>query len=137
MRRHVVHCFILCVIWKKAQMNVLHSLIQELMLNEFELGHHVAEATKKKTICCAKFEGTFDHNTVSRLFMKFRSSCKNLDDNGKAQVGQKPWIPSHTDKSSNTRRVSGKQGISHSSIVPHLYNLGKNTFAELSPMLPK
>ena len=32
-----------------------------------------------KIICCVKSEGTVDHSTVTRLFKKFCSGCKNLD----------------------------------------------------------
>ena len=63
---------------KTTQMNVPHSLIQELMPHKFELGHNVKETTKN--ICCAKGEGTVDHTTITRWFKKFCSGCKNLDD---------------------------------------------------------
>ena len=46
---------------KDVQMNVQHSLIQEFMFYEFELGYSFAEASK--TICYAKDESTVDHNT--------------------------------------------------------------------------
>ena len=57
-------------------MNVSRSLIQEFILYEFELGHNTAKATQ--TICCVK--GAVDHNTVTIYWKKFRSGCKNLDD---------------------------------------------------------
>ena len=37
---------------KAAQMNLQHSLIWEIILNEFELGHNTVEETKN--ICCVK-----------------------------------------------------------------------------------
>ena len=48
----------------KPHMNLQHSLIQELMLYEVELGRNVVKATKN--ICCAKGESVVDHSTVSR-----------------------------------------------------------------------
>ena len=36
------------------------------------------EATKN--ICFVKDEGAVDHSTVTTLFKKFCSGCKNLDD---------------------------------------------------------
>ena len=59
-------------------MNVQHSLIQELMLYEFEMDHNAAEVTKN--ICCAKSEGAIDHDSVSSGFKKFCSVYKTLDD---------------------------------------------------------
>ena len=35
---------------KSAQMNVQHSLIQELMLYQFKQGHNAVEETKKKIV---------------------------------------------------------------------------------------
>ena len=32
-----------------------------------------------KNICCAKGNGTVDHNTITRWFKKFCLACKNLD----------------------------------------------------------
>ena len=59
-------------------MNVQCSLIQELMVYEFELGHNSAEATKN--ISCAKSEGIVDHSTETRWLNKFCFICKNLND---------------------------------------------------------
>ena len=59
-------------------MNVQYSLIWELILYEFELGHNAAEATKN--IFCDIGEGVFDHSTVTRWFKKFCIICKNLND---------------------------------------------------------
>ena len=54
-------------------MNIQCSLIQEIMLYKFELGHNAMETTKN--IYCMK-----DENTVHyRLFKKFCLGCKNLD----------------------------------------------------------
>ena len=39
-------CITLLCDLKAAQMNMQHSLIQKLMLNEFELGHYAFEAIK-------------------------------------------------------------------------------------------
>ena len=45
---------------KEAQMNIQHSLIQELMLYVFKLGDNVIEATKN--ICHTKEEGAVDYS---------------------------------------------------------------------------
>ena len=52
-------------------MNMQGSVIKELLLNKFELGHNMKEATKK--ISHAKGEGTVNHSTVTRWFKKFHS----------------------------------------------------------------
>ena len=49
---------------KATQMNVQHSLIQEIMLYKFEEGHNAVKATKN--FCCEKGEDAVDHTTVSR-----------------------------------------------------------------------
>ena len=48
-----------------------HSLIQELGLYKFKLGHNAAESSKN--ICCVKDEGTIDYSTVTRWLKKFCS----------------------------------------------------------------
>ena len=48
--------------FKAAQMNIQCSLIQELMVYEFKLGHDAMETTKK--ICCVKGEGTVDYSIL-------------------------------------------------------------------------
>ena len=45
-------------------MNMQHSLILELMLYKFKLGHKTMEAMKN--ICYAKGEGALDLSTVSK-----------------------------------------------------------------------
>ena len=74
------------------QMNVQCSLIWELMLYEFEMGHNAMEATKN--ICWVKVEGENDHNTVTRWFKKFCLGCKNLNDQARSDrpktVNSKP-----------------------------------------------
>ena len=99
---------------KAAQMNVQHSLIRKLMLYEFEPGHNATEATKN--ICFAKGEGAVDHNTVTRWFKKFRSGCKNLDDQARSgmpkNMSSKAVLQAiEANWASSTRRVSGKMGI--------------------------
>ena len=41
------------------------NLIQELMLNGFELDHNAVGAIKN--ICCMKGEGVIDHSTVTNI----------------------------------------------------------------------
>ena len=59
---------------KAAQINMKSSLIRELILYEFKLGHNATETAKN--ICYVKGEGTVDH----RWFKKFCSVCKTFDD---------------------------------------------------------
>ena len=67
---------------KVTKINVQCSLIQELMLYEFVLGHNTATATKN--ICCVKGESTVDHNIVTKSLKKFCSGCKTLDNQAKS-----------------------------------------------------
>ena len=79
------------------------------MVPEFELGHNTAEAIKN--ISCMKSE-----NAVIRWFKKFRSSCKNVDD--QAWSGRHKSVDSEavlqdndTNLVSSTGRVLGELGI--------------------------
>ena len=69
---------------KATQMNIQHSLIQEIMIYKFKLNHNATEATKN--ICCIKGEGSVDQATLTRGFKKFCSSYKKL--NKKAKSGR-------------------------------------------------
>ena len=73
----VIHCKLLLSIYdlKAKQMNVQCSLIWELMLYEFELGHHTVEA---------RDEDEVDHSTVTRWFKKFCSGYKDLNNQCKS-----------------------------------------------------
>ena len=62
---------------KAVQMNVQRSLIREVMLYKFELGHKTAKATQN--ICCAKGEGA-----VTGWFKKFRLKYKKVDDRARS-----------------------------------------------------
>ena len=53
-----------------------------MFLHKFELNYNTIEATEN--ICCTKDEDTVDHSTVTRQFKKFRSVCKNLDNQGRS-----------------------------------------------------
>ena len=68
---------------KASQMNVQRGLIQENMLYKFDEGHNAVKATKKRN-CKAKDEGTVDHNTVTRLLIKFRSVYNNFKDKARS-----------------------------------------------------
>ena len=57
-------CIALLCDLKATQMNMQYSLIWDLMIYKFELGHKAMEATKN--VCCAKDEGAVDHSTVTR-----------------------------------------------------------------------
>ena len=72
---------------KAAEMKVQNSLIQELLLYKFKLGHNATEANKN--IYCAKEEDTVDHGTVTKLLKKFCLGCKTLKDqaiSGKSKI---------------------------------------------------
>ena len=82
---------------KATQINLQGSLIQKLMLYEFEQGHNAVEEIKN--ICCAKDEGTDNLSTVASWLNKFRSDCMDLDDQAKLgrlttqnrRLRSKPW----------------------------------------------
>ena len=63
---------------KVAQIAAQWSLIWEFMPYNFEPGHNIKEVTKN--IYCAKGKDAFDHSPITWLFMRFRTSCKNLGD---------------------------------------------------------
>ena len=65
--------------WENCTAEVPHSLIQELLLYDFQLNHNATEAPKK--VCCTKSKGAVDHSMVTRCLKKFILVCKNLDDN--------------------------------------------------------
>ena len=112
------HCALyrcVCDYLKADHMNVQHSLIQELMVYEFEMDHNTAEATKN--ICCAKGEGAIDHDSVSSGFKKFCSGYKTLDDqkrSGRPKVIDTDAVLQAIESNlmSNFQRVSGELGFS-------------------------
>ena len=57
-------------------MNVQSSIIWELALYRFELGHNAAEVTKN--ILCMKVKGAVDYSIVTRLFKEFCLGYKGL-----------------------------------------------------------
>ena len=67
---------LLHLVWdlKAAQINVQRSLIHELMLYKFGLGHNTVEATKNID----------DHSTETRWFKIFGTSCKGLDNQARS-----------------------------------------------------
>ena len=67
----LTHCallYFMCDL-KAVQINMQHSLIQELMLYKIELGYSDVEGIKN--ICCAKKEVAADCSTVTRGEKKF------------------------------------------------------------------
>ena len=81
----------MCVL-KGSQINVQHSLIQKLQLNEFELGHNTAETTKN--IYCVKSKGAVNHSNqmVQELSLRLKKK-QNPTTIRQGQLGIKPWIP--------------------------------------------
>ena len=65
-----------CVL-KGALISVQSSLIRELILYEFEMGHHAKETTKN--FCYAEDEYAVDLSKISWWFKKFHSGLKNID----------------------------------------------------------
>ena len=106
-----------------------NGIIPKLMLYEFKLVHNAEETTKN--ICYAKSEGAVDYSPVIRLFQKFHLGYKNVDD--QARSGWPKIVDSETtfqaivaNQAINNRRRSGELGISQSSVVCHLHDLGKS-----------
>ena len=58
-------------------MNMQCSLIWELILHKFKIGHNAAEAIKNNS--CVKGKRAVNHSTVTRWFKKFCSGCKKID----------------------------------------------------------
>ena len=117
---------------KAAEMDMECSLIWELMLHKFELGHKAAEATKN--ICCVKSEGAIDHSIVTRGFKKFHSGCKNLEN--QAELGRPKTMDSKSvleaiEKTlvNSTLRLSGELGITQSSVICHIHDQGKSIWS--------
>ena len=111
---------------KAAQMNVQHSLIWELYV--LKLSHNAMKAIKN--ICCAKGEGTVNHNAITRWFKKFCLVCKNLD--GQAKLGRPKTRDSEAvlqamelNLVSSIQSIANKLGISQSCVVCHFHNLNK------------
>ena len=105
------------------------SLIRELMLSEFELGHNATETTKNT--CCAKGGGSVDHNKVTRCFEKFCSVYKNHDyqarSSGPRIVDSEIVLQTVEENlASSTCRVSGELGISQFCVFRHLHNFSKS-----------
>ena len=65
------------------------------------------------------------YSMITRWIKKFRSGCKNLDD--QVRLGRLEIVDSQTvhQAMEAIRRVSGVFGISHSSMVRHGHDLGK------------
>ena len=106
---------------KIAQMNIQYTLIQELILYKFKIGHNALEATKN--ICCGKDEGTVDHSTVTRWYKKFCWGWKNFDDqarSGKAQTVDFKTILQAIEANlpSSTQRIWDEFNISQSHVSP-------------------
>ena len=95
----------------------------------FMISNNPTEATKN--ICGAKGVSTVDHITVTKLFEKFYSGYKNLDDLSRS--GRPTSLYSKTliqfidaNPVSSTRKVSSELHISQYSIVYHLDVLSRS-----------
>ena len=110
---------------------VLRSLISEFLPYGIELGHNTA-AEETKNICRTKGEGALDHNPVTRQFKKFRSSCKNPNNQARScwpkSVDYEAMHQADViDPASSTWRVSGELGIPQPSVVHYFRDLSKST----------
>ena len=92
------------------------------MFYEFKLSLNTEEVPKN--ISCMKGEGVVDHSRITRWFKKFRSGCKNLDD--QARSGRSKTVDSEAvlqtieaNPVSNTRRGSDELGILQHSGIRH------------------
>ena len=87
------------------------------MVYEFKLDHNILEASK--SICCVQGESTVDHSTVTRWFKKFRSDCKNLND--QARSGE----PKRMDFQAVLQAIESNpaSNLSCLSVVHHFHNL--------------
>ena len=95
-------------------------LIREHMLYEFELGYKPTQVTKN--FYWAQREGAVDHSILNRLFKKFCSGWKNLDNQKRSvrpesEGSEAMHQVTVVNPARSTRRVSGKFGISQSSVI--------------------
>ena len=97
------------------------------MVYEFELGQNAVEISKN--IGCVRHKNEVDHSTVTRWLKKFRSGCKNLDN--QMRSGRSKCVDSEivlqaieANLASSTQTVWGELCISYSSVVHHFYDLG-------------
>ena len=90
--------------FKATQMNVKHSLIQEIMFYEFKLGHNTTEAAKN--ISCVKCE-----ENCNKIVQEIWLSIQELRRSGRWSVVSFDAIEANL--VSSNRRVSGKLWFSH------------------------
>ena len=114
---------------KVTLMNVQHRLIRDLQPNKFELSYHSEWSTK--TIFVATVKAKPVTVTITRWFKKFQSFIRTTVIK-KSQVSLKAWSSEavfqviEAKLIRSTRRVSGELGISQTSVLRHLYDLGKS-----------
>ena len=122
MRWYVVHCCTPSVIWKLHR-RICNSGTYAL---QFKFGRNAAEETKN--ICCAKCESLVDPRAGSWWFKKFYSGCMNIDDQTRSGWSKTKAVLKAIEANplSNAWRVSGELGNSQSSVLHHVYDLGKN-----------
>ena len=109
---------------KAALMNMQHSLIYGLMLYEYKL-----EAIKNS--CYIKGEGTSDHTTETRWFKKLDSGSKFLNNQARSSrpktVGSEAMLLAiEANMVVGFWRVLEEFSITQSSVVCHLYDVGKS-----------
>ena len=118
--------------FKATEMNVTCSLIPILLLNEFKLDYNTMEATKKHSL--GESEGAVDHCTLNSWLKKFCLEFKNFEDQARSNMSKtmhsKVVVQTlETNLACSTLRVSGKLGISKSSMVLHLQDLHKSIWS--------
>ena len=116
MRSHVGHCFIPCVIWEPHRWT----------------SGNLCFTGPNGTITplfCLKDKDEINQSTVTKRPKKFRSGCKNLDEQARSGRSKKwilrPFRAIETNEASSTRKISGELSISQFSMVRHLHELGQ------------
>ena len=123
------HCALPRCVCELKQMNTQCTLLRKFIFYKFKLGHIYAEATKN--LCCAKGGWAVDHYSIGRLFMKFASGFKILDD--QLKLGKPERVDSlailqttEANQVTRTRRVSDDAGIAQFSVIHYYIHLSKS-----------
>ena len=101
----------------------------QFMLYEFKPGNNATKTSRN--ICCAESQGAVNHCKVSRQLKKFRSGCKNFDDqatSGRTKNINSQAVPQaiETKPTSSSGKISGDVSILQFRVVRHLPALSDN-----------
>ena len=95
---------------RAAQMNVIRSVIRELILYEFELDHNITETTKN--ICCEQKWRPSCPSAVIIWLKKFQSGFKELQRSPKTIDSEAGLKSMKSNMTNSTQRVLGRIAIS-------------------------